>query len=279
MLTNKSIANELGFSNLYNLYSLRTWEINELIKKDFDRLGINDLAKLCIDFKNRNYNKVLTTINKSGFKLIKIEDQETVSNFFNELIIGEIDCIKAVGKAFENKFVKKTSSYNYYIENKDEFLRELSIDKDYHDRKTSYKSGNTTAKQMKVDKELFNEFLRKYNKELFYFDLFKNKKVSFKEIINYQEYIDENIKSEYITMHKTKGGEIENVMIVLDEFFWNQYDFQIIFSDEELEKKLKNQKLFYVACSRAVKNLICIKLIKEDEENNLLNYFSNYEKI
>jgi DNA helicase-2/ATP-dependent DNA helicase PcrA len=82
-------------------------------------------------------------------------------------------------------------------------------------------------------------------------------------------------------MHKTKGSGIDNVLVVLDEFFWNEYNFSCIFDDSEqnLEKKLKNQKLFYVACTRAVNNLICVKLIQECERDDLINAFPDSEEI
>jgi DNA helicase-2/ATP-dependent DNA helicase PcrA len=282
MLTNKSISKELSFSNLYNIFSVRTQEVNELIEEEFDKLRINDLAKLCIDFKNKNYNRVLTTINEEGFKFIQSEDKEKITNFFNELLLHNVNisCIDAIEKAFDGNFIRKTNPYDYYIKEKNDFLIELGVDKEYAKYKMDYNNGLTTAYKMNIEKEVFDDFLRKYKKEKFYKDLFEDKIVHFKEVINYQEYIDENNESEYITMHKTKGGQIENVIVILDEFFWNEYNFKIIFDEEaSYEKRKKSCKLFYVACSRVKKNLICVKIINEEEEKNLVKSFNQCEKI
>lgn len=70
-------------------------------------------------------------------------------------------------------------------------------------------------------------------------------------------------------MHKTKGTGIENVLVVLDEYFWNEYNFENIFSTSHLldSKTEKNRKLVYVACSRAKRNLSCVRLISAAEED------------
>lgn len=102
----------------------------------------------------------------------------------------------------------------------------------------------------------------------------------FTEVLNYYNYIDENIISDYITMHKTKGSGIENVMVVMDEYFWNKYNFKSIYdvNEEDLIKKSKNQKLFYVACSRTIKNLICVRIVSDDaEEKQLIDFFNGFE--
>ena len=81
-------------------------------------------------------------------------------------------------------------------------------------------------------------------------------------------------------MHKTKGGEIENVLVVLDEYFWKQYDFKNAFLEEvEQSKKEKNANLIYVACTRAKTNLRCVRLVKDKKEEELFHsYFSDTTK-
>ncbi|WP_407267553.1 hypothetical protein [Tenacibaculum maritimum] len=34
-------------------------------------------------------------------------------------------------------------------------------------------------------------------------------------------------------MHKTKGSGIKDVLVVLDEYFWNKYNFKTIFNPNE----------------------------------------------
>ena len=93
------------------------------------------------------------------------------------------------------------------------------------------------------------------------------------EVITFYDYINEN--AEFITMHKTKGTGINNVLVILDDFFWSKYQFNSLFDigSSTAEMKSKVQKLYYVACSRAKSNLICLKLITQDEEDMFKKYF------
>lgn len=81
-------------------------------------------------------------------------------------------------------------------------------------------------------------------------------------------------------MHKTKGSGIENVSVILDEYFWSEYDFKLIFEKDTKNKKYeKSLKLFYVACSRAKTNLIIIRLVSTEEEPKIKSYFSDFKKV
>ena len=124
---------------------------------------------------------------------------------------------------------------------------------------------------IEIEEEQFKELTKELKKENLFLALF-SPTVTFKEIINYYNYINEYI--DYITMHKTKGSGIENVIVVLDEYFWNEYDFSKIFdSNINDTQKQASQKLFYVACSRTEANLTCVRLIKEDEEDLIKEFY------
>jgi DNA helicase-2/ATP-dependent DNA helicase PcrA len=70
------------------------------------------------------------------------------------------------------------------------------------------------------------------------------------------------------TQHKIKGSEFDNVLILLNNGGWNNYNFEYLFNTD-LEKTLtvarkrsfpkilkRTQKLFYVCCTRTKKNLV-----------------------
>lgn len=91
-----------------------------------------------------------------------------------------------------------------------------------------------------------------------------------------------NEQSKYITMHKTKGSSIDSVIVVMEEFFWtNEYDFSQLYLDHTIRSKKRDnsQKLIYVACSRARKNLLCVKFVKPDEESLFCKRFPMAKKI
>ncbi len=87
------------------------------------------------------------------------------------------------------------------------------------------------------------------------------------EVTAFYEY--EDSEGQFSTMHKTKGTGIENVLLVIDEYGWTtEYDFVSCFTKDipESKREIVSKKLIYVACSRAKKNLVCVRLMKNQEE-------------
>lgn len=82
------------------------------------------------------------------------------------------------------------------------------------------------------------------------------KKLPFKEYINSIAYLREYVS--VITQHKVKGSEYENVLVLLDNGRWNQYNFDTLFGKGSSNENVQNRtkRLFYVAITRAMKNLI-----------------------
>ena len=81
-------------------------------------------------------------------------------------------------------------------------------------------------------------------------------KLPFQEYVNSVAYLREYVS--VITQHKVKGSEYENVLVLLDNGRWNQYNFNTIFGKGSANENVQNRtkKLFYVAITRAMKNLI-----------------------
>src|SRR5690606_1780175 len=138
----------------------------------------------------------------------------------------------------------------------------LKLEKHFNDGANTVIRLNAQKKHI-ISQEKFDEFLNNLKKKNFYDELFSDK-INLEEVINYYDYLNETTESDYITMHKTKGSGIKNVMVILDEYFWPKYNFKSIYDDStDADKKLKNQKLFYVACSRTIKNLVIVRLVED----------------
>lgn len=62
----------------------------------------------------------------------------------------------------------------------------------------------------------------------------------------------------FSTQHKTKGREFDNVLVVLNNGKWKEYNFEYLFTNntDKLSILQKTQKIFYVCCTRAKNNLI-----------------------
>lgn len=80
------------------------------------------------------------------------------------------------------------------------------------------------------------------------------KDVKFSEFQKLYEYLEG--KTPFSTQHKTKGAEFDNVLVILDNGGWNNYNFGNLFLETGSESVLdRTQKIFYVCCTRAKENL------------------------
>lgn len=281
MLTNKSISKEVGFSNLYDLFALRYQDPKEYIDEVLAKLQFLDLIELCDAYREQNYNLILTELKKSRFPIRTIGDKTLLKERIENIIHSVKGAIETLNEAFANNLIRKAEKYDEYVSRKNVFLANLSF-AEYMDFKDKFDGGNNTFPRMQkvlpeIEEEEFNELKKTYDKEKFYTGLF-SEAILFDEIIKYVEYSKENLN--YVTMHKTKGSSIDNVIVVLDEYFWNDYDFTKVFDPAiNDDKKLASQKLVYVACSRTKSNLTCIKLITAEEEENVKAFFPQCQKI
>lgn len=82
-------------------------------------------------------------------------------------------------------------------------------------------------------------------------------------------------------MHKTKGTSIPSVIVVMEEYFWNEYDFSLLYrpDGQKIEKQVNSQKLIYVACSRAKNNLVCVRILTASEVEPFKQVFPQSEEV
>ncbi len=80
------------------------------------------------------------------------------------------------------------------------------------------------------------------------------KNVKFSEFQKLYEYLEG--QTPFSTQHKTKGAEFNNVLVILDNGGWNNYNFRNLFLETGSASVLdRTQKIFYVCCTRAKENL------------------------
>ncbi|MBU2987345.1 AAA family ATPase [Saccharophagus degradans] len=286
-LTNKAIASDAGFGNLYEVFNARFSDNKEAIDNHLSSLQLIELCELCNAFSpceasglSPNYNLVISQLEKQKFKIKSIGDKTKVKGMFDSILSSDLSLIEAVQKAVEVKLLNVSEKYLGYLERRSSFLDGIAKDSEYMKFKELYKNGKNTLPRIRddipsLDQYEFDEFEKKVKKDTFFHDLF-SKLIPFQEVLNYYNYSNEF--TQHITMHKTKGSGIENVLVVLDEYFWNiEYNFRSIYSDDfDAVKKWKNQKLFYVACSRTIKNLKVVRLLSDaDEEREFTSTFKN----
>lgn len=98
------------------------------------------------------------------------------------------------------------------------------------------------------------------------------KTVKFNEFQKLYDYLEG--KTPFSTQHKTKGAEFDNVLVILDNGNWNDYNFNYLFNEKNIHQSFidgksktksklesfprvlnRTQKIFYVCCTRAKENL------------------------
>ncbi|MET3539245.1 3'-5' exonuclease [Chryseobacterium limigenitum] len=83
----------------------------------------------------------------------------------------------------------------------------------------------------------------------------KVKEISYQEFICLYNYLEG--QTPFSTQHKTKGAEFENVLVILDNGNWPNYNFEYLFTNrtDKIEIVERTKKIFYVCCTRAKENL------------------------
>ena len=97
-----------------------------------------------------------------------------------------------------------------------------------------------------------DNLLKFINQKEYVYNRVKN--IRFSEFQKLYDYLEG--ATPFSTQHKTKGDEFSNVLVILDNGKWNQYNFESLFLNSGTESVLeRTQKIFYVCCTRAKENL------------------------
>lgn len=283
MLTNKSIAEKEGFKQLYKVFDDRYVEVSDRMDNYLKRIQISDICEICNLYKEKNYNPLIKIIQSSGYVIRSQQDKVTLQNVIEKLLSDKnISLYEAFQYAVENKLIKITETCQNTLNANTQYLRDLASDEKYQKFKELYTNGLNTFTRIKdsfeiASEEEFDHYKYRYKKEEFINILF-SQSVKFVDAIIYTRYLNED--SNYVTMHKTKGSSIDSVIVVMEEFYWNEYDFSLLYAENTKKEKHENsQKLIYVACSRARKSLRCIRLLLENEVEQFKICFPSAERV
>ena len=90
------------------------------------------------------------------------------------------------------------------------------------------------------------------------------KDVKFNEFQKLFEYLEG--QTPFSTQHKTKGAEFDNVLVILNNGGWNNYNFEKMFLGTASPSVMdRTRKIFYVCCTRA-KEKLAVFFHNPDEE-------------
>lgn len=294
-----------GIGNLseYNIQYLikdDNWRSSQTIVNLINKFRNDGLIQIAKG-ENKNYNSKCSFIysNSKNFddvKKIIFEKELVYSDDYKELYLTHnlIGNLNGCGKLFrlysnkdkligENKdnFIKHLEKIEEiridYIEKRHyEILEKLNINIESIKKKNevnkllfdTFNNTDCTIEKM-IDKANDNKIILKDDDFLEFLknnlDLYeKLKNISYSEFINCYQY--SNHKTPYSTQHGVKGEEYNNVVVILDNGRWNQYDYSsVILKDTSNSKYIRSLKILYVSLSRAKQNL-CVFYYKPTSE-------------
>jgi DNA helicase II / ATP-dependent DNA helicase PcrA len=284
-LTNKSIANDVGFGRLYQIFDARYSEPRDRMRKTLDRLQFDEIVKLTILHQSlpgdrRSYNRLITGLRKRGFSISSVSDKTKLDEMLRAFIAKDLSAYKAVEFAAKAGLIRISESHAAFLKCRDELLARLKDDPVFEAFEALHTSGHRTKAQMlkeigaapqeNLNADLieseYHDRANELKRKAFFTALFSDE-LRFDEVLSFYDY-EEN-DGGFATMHKTKGTGIENVLLVIDEYGWTtEYDFVNCFSAKipDTKRDIASRKLLYVAASRTKKNLVCVRLMNDQAE-------------
>ncbi|WP_339635789.1 ATP-dependent helicase [uncultured Sneathiella sp.] len=284
-LTNKSIANDVGFGSLYQIFDDRYSEPRDRIRKTLDRLQFGELIELVdlhrsLPGDRRSYNRLIAKLRKRGFSISSVADKAKLDEMLRSFGSKDRAAYEAIEYAAECGLMKVSDSHKAFVDRRKELLAKLADDPAFAEFEGLYRNSHRTKLQMLKEvaatsmkhisaemlEQEYDDRLKDLKQKSFLESLF-SPDLALSEILAFYEY--EDSEGEYSTMHKTKGTGIENVLLVIDEYGWTtEYDFMSCFAKDvpESKREISSRKLLYVASSRTKRNLVCVRLMKSQEE-------------
>lgn len=296
-LTHNLIADKAGFRSLMDIYDkdlilafnkrIKNYIKENNILLDFSEKTFGEVIDILQHGKSgRELNKVQPTHNMKLFIDANPDLYSFALNYnFDKLskIYVDKDQLLDDKKQSDDDDKKKGSKRDSLIRHLFKIQRNIELYKNrqYNDflRKTDYPMirtiadkrilrdnienlinvGNKTIEEVINDAHemhicLIDEKLERFKLEKEYI-YNRVKSIKYSEFQKLYEYLEG--KTPFSTQHKTKGAEFNNVLVVLDNGGWNNYNFESVFVDNGKSETIKSRslKIFYVCCTRAKENL------------------------
>lgn len=277
LLSNQALAKKLKYENLYNIFSDGINDAKEDIEDAMVKMQWIDAIEMYDFYTKKRYNELIKLLRNNGYIIKKYNDKQKIVEIF-EKIKPNLHLKEVMTILIKNNFLLKSEKHineEMYMNN---YIMEHNNNPDYLLFKKNYIDYNTFNKMsgiIQIDKEDFNQFEGYLKNEIKYSNIL-SENIKFEEIINYYDFINE--RRSYITMHKTKGSSINNVLVVMENYFWNQYNFDKLILRDDANNNVYNNtnKLFYVSCSRTKRNLAILKLIDANKIDEFKKYFEGF---
>ncbi|AYQ56454.1 UvrD/REP helicase [Bathymodiolus thermophilus thioautotrophic gill symbiont] len=273
-LTHNLIADKAGFGKIFQIYnndeiikqvkkikkkSEEGSSLDDIKSKTFEEVLNMDIAKETLAFQGFiSENGELFNQTKSIFfeelSRIRLNTDQLIGNNSDKLCIH----LKKIQERIDlyetkqvNEFTRKVDYKILSINDKKEL--KSAIDTIVNQKNETIETIVNLADSMNIVKKDDN-FTNFINENQYVYDRVKS--LPFTEITNLYKF--EEKKTPYSTQHGIKGAEFNNVFVILDNGKWNLYNFKHFFEETARKESIveRTNKMFYVCCSRAKKNLI-----------------------
>lgn len=234
--------------------------------RELNAVSPTNAMKAFIDSKEELYNYA-KSLNYSDFSKMYVDkdqlldDKKQDEGDANKKGSKRDNLIKHLFKIQTNISLYQSKKYNEFLRATDYRFRIINI-ASKRALKESIESlvnvGDKTIEEVVTDANekgicLIDDLLIDFKvKKEYLYNRVKN--VKFSEFQKLYEYLEG--QTPFSTQHKTKGAEFDNVLVILDNGGWNNYNFGNLFLETGSTSVLdRTRKIFYVCCTRAKENL------------------------
>jgi len=294
-LTHNLIAPKAGFENLMEIYDkdkiidyknrIKKYIKDKAVETDFSDKTFAEVICILQEGKTGSeLNKVKPTLGMQGFIDDNIELFSVAKSFsweeFSSIYLDKDqliddkkqdvddeskkgskrdDLIKHLFKIQNNISLYVNGQYNEFIRVTDyeiKYIVDKKLLKERIDKLINV--GDKTIEKVIDEADEYgickkdDKLTRFITEKKYVFDRVKVLKFSeFQCLYNYLEGF-----TPFSTQHKTKGTEFDNILVVLDNGGWNNYNFVKFFENSASESIfVRTSKIFYVCCTRTKENL------------------------
>lgn len=298
-LTHNLIADKAGIRNLMNIYDsdgiikyknrVRKYIKDNGIDEDFSDMTFGEVSDFLVGVSPTNGMQQFIDENLELYEVARNQNWDIFSKIYvdkDQLLDDKKQSadnknkkgskrdalIRHLFKIENNIFLYSNKQYNEFLRVTDYRFNILKIE-DKKVLKANIESlsyvGEKTIEEVINEANangicLIDEKLERFMTEKEY--LFKRvKNIKYKEFQKLFIYLEGF--TPFSTQHKTKGAEFDNVLVILDNGNWNDYNFEYLMDDNiyntltPAKKKSyprilsRTQKLFYVCCTRSKEKL------------------------
>ncbi|MFE0091494.1 UvrD-helicase domain-containing protein [Streptomyces sp. NPDC058991] len=232
MLTHSSIASELDFGNIDRVFKYN----EDYVRKRDDVIAfLLDVIEPCSDyFRNKQYGPMFDALKRTRPRMQKRSDKVGWAELFAH--IDSARTIGTVGDLLDIVFRQR-----YFSPPQSLLDRQRKWELACRERE----AGQEVSMSRRVEE---------------YGNL---RTVSYREVLALRHYVDE--KTPFSTQHGVKGAEYPSVLAVFGG--WTRYNFPGMLANfpdredltgEDVKRFERSRNLFYVACSRAKRDLVLL---------------------